>query len=212
MAKNYALYFAIPALLILFIMLLVLRFLVIDQIKNDLTTRGQVISHLNYVIPCGIVLIPLGYLFNLAIQRSRAGQMEMDNFAQPDASMAEDRDMPDDKDEFSILIWELRGTILPTAKVKVLKVGLRNLKVTVKQAEILVAEFEDPVNRQLAEDLLAEKISAQKGKGITRKGGKKGGMKGSPSTSRRRGSASPMKTRGKDPRSPRSPHSPRDNG
>eukprot|EP00397_Hematodinium_sp_SG-2012_P039586 GEMP01043239.1.p1 GENE.GEMP01043239.1~~GEMP01043239.1.p1 ORF type:complete len:194 (+),score=27.50 GEMP01043239.1:66-647(+) len=174
---------AIPATLILFAGIIILRIVGITTLDNP-EDGDEVKKWMNFVIPAGILVFPLKYAITVAFKRCQDRQIgwgsPADEYADLEASYQDviggNRGR---KGPFLDLMMELRVTILPTAKVKLLRKKLANPKlvITTPEAKTVMTEFKEPANRTIARELLAEKLKACKAMAKSGKdsSGKKGG-------------------------------------
>eukprot|EP00397_Hematodinium_sp_SG-2012_P017660 GEMP01018069.1.p1 GENE.GEMP01018069.1~~GEMP01018069.1.p1 ORF type:complete len:181 (+),score=28.69 GEMP01018069.1:105-647(+) len=164
-----AIHAAVPATLFLFAGIIALRVVAIStlEIPED---RAEVKKWMNYVIPAGILVFPLKYAFTVAFKRCQDRQMgrvsDIDEYTDLEASYQDKMGgNKGKKGPFLDMMAELRVTILPTAKAKVLKKRLANPKLVLSTAEAKIAmnEFKEPANRTIARELLATKLKNCKG-------------------------------------------------
>merc|ERR1719158_831477 len=124
------------------------------------------------VIPLSVVLYPLWYVFKVCVNRSRSRQMrkEDDDFHELETRYKEGKSagighMSGKRGPYLEMPGAVRSAVMPAAKVGVLESKLPNPKLVMKEADVkmLLKEFTEPVNREVAIRLLKRKLKSQEG-------------------------------------------------
>jgi len=152
---------AVPALIGLLITLGILRFGIIKQV-SDSGDQEIIAKYIHYAIPLGVLLIPLATLAHVCYKRSQDRQMVDgdDDFADFEAVYVDEPRQG--KNE--ALVRELKATVLPTAKLKLLKNRLRNprLHLTVNDCKAILETFQGQHSTDQASEMLHQKLEKQK--------------------------------------------------